>query len=143
VLFLIAILIFGYPKPGEMNSACRVGVVSAFGGPVTWLKVPGDPRDNYIAWMDWAPNSKEVVLQHLNRLQNMNELMAGDPAMGEFRTLFTDRDETWVEVADGFRWLHSGRDFLWEGERDGWKHIYRVRPPSSIADLNQKAGTYA
>src|SRR3954463_3387354 len=43
-----------YPKAGEQNSAARVGVVSADGGPTQWVAVPGDPRNNYIARMDWA-----------------------------------------------------------------------------------------
>ncbi len=40
-----------YPKAGESNSAARVAVVSADGGAVRWLEVPGDPRNNYSpAW---------------------------------------------------------------------------------------------
>ena len=60
-----------YPKVGEKNAACRVGVslkprVDKRGGP----QVPGDPRDNYIAFMEWAGNSHEIILQQLNRHQN-------------------------------------------------------------------------
>ena len=69
-----------YPKTGTTNSAGRVGVVSADGGNTVWLQVPGDPRNNYIARMDWAASSNEVVLQHLNRLQNTNDVMLGDAA---------------------------------------------------------------
>jgi len=115
-----------YPKVGEMNSACRIGVVNSFGGEVKWLKVPGDPRSNYIARMDWANNSKELVLQHLNRLQNTNEVMLGDISTGEVRTIFTDRDETWVEVVDDLHWLAGGKYFIWLSERDGWNHVYLV-----------------
>ena len=56
------------PEGGRDEFVGRVGVVSASGGPTQWLAVPGDPRNNYIARMDWAANSGEVVLQHLNRL---------------------------------------------------------------------------
>lgn len=36
---------FAYPKTGERNSACRIGVVPATGGPTKWIDVPGDtPR---------------------------------------------------------------------------------------------------
>ena len=57
-----------YPKVGTTNSACRVGVVSADGGEKPrWFMIPGDPRNNYIARMDWAANSREVVMQYLNR----------------------------------------------------------------------------
>src|SRR6266536_3459896 len=38
-----------YPKVGTRNSAVRAGVVSAAGGPTTWLQIspPDDPRENY------------------------------------------------------------------------------------------------
>jgi len=37
-----------YPKAGTTNSAVTAGVVSADGGPTTWLQIEGDPRDNYL-----------------------------------------------------------------------------------------------
>ena len=43
-----------YPKAGEANSAARVGIVSVAGGPTRWLQLEGDPRNHYIARMDWA-----------------------------------------------------------------------------------------
>ena len=49
-----------YPKAGETNSAARVGVVSATGGATRWLEIEGDPRNHYIARMDWAASSDEV-----------------------------------------------------------------------------------
>jgi dipeptidyl-peptidase-4 len=109
-----------------MNSACRVGVVSSSGGEVRWFKVPGDSRNNYIPWMDWANDSKEIILQHLNRLQNTNEVMLGNISTGEVRTIFTDHDEAWVEVVDNIRWLADGKYFTWLSERDGWNHVYLV-----------------
>ena len=115
-----------YPKVGEANSACRIGVVNSFGGEVKWLKVPGDSRNNYIPWMDWANSSKEIILQHLNRLQNTNEVMLGDVSTGEVRTVFIDHDEAWVEVVSDLRWLANGKYFTWLSERDGWNHVYLV-----------------
>ena len=43
-----------YPKAGEDNSAARIGVVDATGGETTWLRFEGDPRNHYLARMDWA-----------------------------------------------------------------------------------------
>ncbi len=120
------IITFRYPKVGERNSACRVGVVGASGGGVKWFEVPGDPSDNYIARMDWAANSREVMIQRLNRLQNKNEVMIGDAANGEVRTVFTDSDECWVEVCDSVQWLDGSQRFTWVSERDGWSHVYIV-----------------
>ena len=115
---------FPYPKAGETNSAVRVGVVGAEGGDVRWMDVPGDSRNQYIARMDWASSSNEIVLQRLNRLQNTLDIMLGDAATGRVRTILTERDEAWVDVGDDFRWLADGRRFTWVSERDGWRHVY-------------------
>ena len=118
---------FPYPKAGETNSAVRVGVVGARGGDVRWMDVPGDPRNHYLARMDWAESSTEIVLQRLNRLQNTLDVMLGDAATGRVRTILTERDEAWVDVGDDFRWLAKGKRFAWLSERDGWRHVYTVR----------------
>ena len=115
-----------YPKAGTTNSAARVGVVSASGGPTRWLAVPGDARDNYIARMDWAATSTEVVIQHLNRLQNTLTLYLGEAATGRVRPILVDRDSAWVDVVNDLRWLDGGKRFTWVSERDGWRHLYVV-----------------
>ena len=48
----------------------RVGVVPASGGETRWIEIPGDPRENYIARMEWVPDSDELVIQQLNRRQD-------------------------------------------------------------------------
>ncbi len=115
-----------YPKAGEANSAARVGIVSAAGGPSRWLEIPGDPRNHYIARMDWAAGGDEVLLQRLNRLQNTNELLLGDPRSGKVRAVLTERDSAWVEVVDNVTWLGQGKRLTWLSERSGWNHAYLV-----------------
>ncbi len=113
-----------YPKVGEKNSACRVGVVSAGGGKTRWMAVPGDSRDHYIAYLNWTDDAKQLVLQQLNRLQNTNRLMVGDPEARTVETVLTDRDAAWLEEVKPLRWLEDGNHFLWLSERDGWRHLY-------------------
>jgi dipeptidyl-peptidase-4 len=115
-----------YPKVGEVNSAARVGIVPAAGGPTRWLGIEGDPRNHYIARMDWAAGSDEVILQRLNRLQNTNEVMLGDARSGAVRTVLTEHDTTWVDVVNDVVWLSGGKEFTWVSERDGWNHVYAV-----------------
>src|SRR3954467_8770125 len=115
-----------YPKAGTTNSAAQVGVVSASGGNTVWLRVPGDPRNNYIAKLDWAGNSAEVVVQQLNRLQNTLAVMLGDARTGQVRTVHTERDSAWVDVGNDLRWLNGGRSFTWISERDGYRHLYLI-----------------
>ncbi|MEP6571363.1 MAG: S9 family peptidase [Gemmatimonadota bacterium] len=115
-----------YPKAGEPNSAARVGVVPATGGNVRWLDVPGDPRNNYIARMEWAESSDELVIQHLNRLQNTDDVLIADRRTGAVRKILSEHDSAWVSVVNDLRWLDRGRSFLWLSERDGWQHAYVV-----------------
>ena len=113
-----------YPKVGQVNPSSRVGVVPARGGPTRWMEVPGDPRNHYIARMEWAAGSSELVIQHLNRLQNLDEVMLLDASTGKARTILEERDPAWVDVVDDLNWLEGGRRFTWIGERDGWRHLY-------------------
>ncbi len=115
-----------YPKVGTTNSASRLGVVSLDGSPTRWIELPGDPRQNYLARMDWAASSEEILFQRLNRLQNTNNVMLGDVSSGSARTILVDRDEAWVNVVNDLVWLEGGEQFTWVSERDGWRHAYLV-----------------
>jgi dipeptidyl-peptidase-4 len=115
-----------YPIAGTANSAVRVGVVSASGGETRWMNVPGDPRDNYIARIEWNPDSAHLLVEHLNRLQNTDDILLADTATGEVRSMFQDKDSAWVDLMDSFKWINGGKEFLFSSERSGWRHVYRV-----------------
>ncbi|UCE50012.1 MAG: S9 family peptidase, partial [Phycisphaerales bacterium] len=119
---------FEYPKVGQMNSACRVGVISSRGGKTRWFEPSDDLRNHYIPRMEWAENSKQIVFQHLNRLQNTNEITLGNVRSGKMRKIMVDRDEAWLDVRDelNLKWLDDGKHFTWLSERDGWRHLYLV-----------------
>src|SRR6266545_4895930 len=114
-----------YPKAGETNSAARVGVVNAAGGATRWLSVPGDPRNNHMGRMGGVGGgARELVIQHMNRLQNTLHVILADPQPGAVRTVFTDQDSAWVGQFDELTFVNRGRDILWRSERSGWSHLY-------------------
>ena len=117
-----------YPKAGSTNSAARVGVVGSSGGETVWMEVPGDPRNNYIARMEWAASPDELVIQHLNRLQNTLQIMLADASTGAVRTIHTESDpDAWVDMrVELFEWIDDGQRFLWLSESDGWRHAYVI-----------------
>ncbi len=145
-----------YPKAGTTNSSCRVGVIPAAGGDIVWFEPSDDLRNNYIARMEWAANSVEIVLQHLNRRQDRLEVILGSARTGEMRTVLVEEDSAWVDVRDrdDFRWLAAGRKFTWVSERDGWRRVYladratgaltAVTPEAtdvlSIVNIDEKGG---
>ena len=118
-----------YPLAGTTNSAVRVGVVDARGGPVTWMSVPGDPREHYIARLQWA-DRRALLIQQLNRLQNTVAYLLADAASGSVREMWRDRDAAFITIGFGgmpeARPLRSGSEFLVLSEKDGWMHAYRL-----------------
>lgn len=118
---------FPYPKAGETNATVRVGVVSASGGPTVWIGRPMTSDDGYIARMQWAPDSRNLLIQRLNRRQNELRFVLADARTGTEKAVTIDRDPAWVDVADtgpeGVSWCGGDR-FLLLSERDGWRRLY-------------------
>ncbi len=112
-----------YPKAGEANSTVRVGSVELASGQVTWFDT-GDDEDVYLARMEWAASSEEVVIQRLNRHQSQLDLLLGDARTGDTSLLFSERDEAWLDANDDLRWIGGGQEFTWTSDRDGFTHVY-------------------
>ncbi len=124
-----------YPKAGTTNSAVKVGVMPADGGDTRWFNIPGDPRNNYLARMDFIPNSDEVMIQQLNRKQNTNTVWVGDVNTMELNNILTDTDKAFLDIHDNIMWLDNENYFTWTSERDGWLHLYRVSRDGKKMDL--------
>jgi len=125
-----------YPKVGTTNPAAKVGVVSVLGGAPRFFNIPGDPRNHYLARMDFAASSEEVMIQQLNRLQNTNRVMLGNIHSMEVKTILTETDKAFVDIHDDTQWMQGGKAFTWSSERDGWRHLYVVsRDGSKILDV--------
>lgn len=127
-----------YPKAGTTNSAVKVGVISVEGGETNWFDIPGDPRNNYLARMEFIPNSNEVMIQQLNRLQNSNTVWVGDIHSLRLTNILTDKDEAFLDVHDNIEWLDGEKFFTWTSEKDGWLHLYKVSRDGKQMDLITK-----
>jgi dipeptidyl-peptidase-4 len=75
--------------------------------------------------MDWV-DADTLALQHLNRLQNVNDLLLAEADTGVVRRAHRDESDAWVEVVNDLDWINQGDEFLWTSEADGWRHVYRV-----------------
>jgi dipeptidyl-peptidase-4 len=115
-----------YPKVGTTNSAVRVGVVDIESAETVWIRLDGDPRQNYVPQMDWADSAEQLIIQYVNRQQNRNEVLLASAIDGSVRHIFTDSDDAWVDANTDVKWLADGQYFTWLSERDGWRHLYTV-----------------
>jgi dipeptidyl-peptidase-4 len=159
------VLTIPYPKVSTTNPSARIGVVSISSfpppsslspsdespsvPPTLWLDIPGHPRENYIAMIDWADNSDNLILQQLNREQNQNTVWMADRRDGSVTKIYCDCDEAWVDFVSTIFWISSediselpedvrvssqlwdekarGRYFFtFLSEEDGWRHVYLI-----------------
>jgi dipeptidyl-peptidase-4 len=115
-----------YPKVGQDPSSCKVGIVNIATAQTKWLNIPGDKVQNYIPRMDWIPNTNEVILQQLNREQNVSKLFVANAATGAAENIYTETDKAWIDAAKDWQWINEGKEFIWTSEKDGWRHVYRI-----------------
>lgn len=145
---------FPYPKAGDTNADARIGVVSialavrmqlldfAFSptaSAVVWMEPKATSESGYIARMDWAANSDELLIQMLNRRQDTNEFVLADADTGKARTILQDKDEAWVDVVNtgpnGVEWVSGGTEFVFYSERSGWRHLHAADREGRVRDL--------
>jgi len=126
-----------YPKTGQNPSSCRVGVVNTEDLKTTWMKIPGDPVQNYIVRLEFIPATDNLLTQQLNRKQNESKLYISEASTGNTRVIEEESDAAWVDIyqpgnqyaidfTNKFIWLPESNSILWDSEKDGWRHLYQV-----------------
>lgn len=129
---------FPYPKVGTTLSSVKVGVVAATGGATKWFNIPGDPRNHYLARMDFIPQSHEVMIQQLNRPQDSNFVWTGDIHSMKVKNILTETAKAFLDVHDNILWMNNQQYFTWSSEKDGWLHLYKVSRDGKSVDLITK-----
>lgn len=117
---------FAYPKVGTTNPEARIGVISLDDDRITWMQIEGDKRNNYLARMEWANSEKELIIQQINRRQNINRIILANAITGDSQVIFVEEVETWLDVYDDLTWLDEGDYFTWNSDKTGWMHFYLV-----------------
>lgn len=126
-----------YPTAGQTPSPARIGVADVTSGQITWLALPGDPKQHYLPRMEWN-SATEILVQQLNRKQNESKIFSCNPQTGVANQIYVETDAAWIDLYTPwenvyaldfrhyFRWLNGGKEFLWMSEKDGWRHAYRI-----------------
>ncbi|HEX2393988.1 MAG TPA: DPP IV N-terminal domain-containing protein, partial [Bacteroidales bacterium] len=130
-----------YPLVGEKPSSCRVGIIDIRGEETKWINLPGEPDQNYIIRMEFIPWSNQILFHQINRKQNESRLFVCDLLTGNFRLIYEEKDDAWVDVFDyssreeyevdfalDYSWLYNRKSLIWISEKDGWRHFYEISP---------------
>ena len=86
-----------YPKPGDPNPAVRIGTVHTGTTGVTWAAF-SEKDDQYFGHPFWTPDSRQLLIQWMNRAQDTLILYGLDPRTGIRRTLCTEHQQSWVDL---------------------------------------------
>lgn len=107
---------FRYPRAGTANAVVDLGIVAADGGEPRFVRWDL-ARYPYLAAVAW-PAEGPLLLTVMNREQTDLALLTLEPAGGTFRTLLTEHDDAWLNLAPGNpTWVGDG--FVWMTERSG------------------------
>lgn len=111
-----------YPKAGDPLPLVELRIFDLESGRTVRLQTGDDP-EAYLARVHWRADGAQVAVERLNRGQDQLDLLLCSAQDGSCRTLATQREKTWVNVANAFTFLSDGR-FLWSSEESGWCQLY-------------------
>ncbi|MEJ5145115.1 S9 family peptidase [Sphingobacterium sp. MYb388] len=123
-----------YPKVGQVPSACTIWTYQLATDATTQIQVPGDAIQHYIPRMEWSLDSKQVILQQLNRKQNESKIYLIDVATNNAKNIHSEKNDSWIDIKSrwnnndptGWDWIQNGKAFIWVSEKDGWRKIYQI-----------------
>ncbi|MEN5233079.1 S9 family peptidase [Sphingobacterium faecium] len=123
-----------YPKVGQSPSACSIWTYQLTIDATTSVQVPGDAIQHYIPRMEWSLDSKQIILQQLNRKQNESKIYLVDVATNTPKNIYTETSDSWIDIKSrwnnndpsGWDWIQNGKAFIWVSEKDGWRKIYQI-----------------
>ncbi|MFL5426249.1 MAG: DPP IV N-terminal domain-containing protein [Myxococcales bacterium] len=131
-----------YPRPGKPNAKISFGIVSAEGGPTTWIEWD-KKKWEYVSRVNWEENAP-LTLQLLTRDQKDLLLAAVDERTGKLRELWREHDDAWVAIAHDYHFLRDGKAFLWSSESRGeWQLQLHSADGKLLRDLTALEFGYA
>jgi len=116
---------YKYPKAGEANSVVTAHYVNVNSAKITSIDLG---EYEYIPRMKWSANENKLILQTLNRHQNLLKYHLLDFAIKRpvSRVFFEEKSDTYVEIDDNLVLLNDGKSLLRTSESSGYNHLYKV-----------------
>lgn len=123
-----------YPKVGQSPSACSIWTYELSSGENRRVDIPGDAEQHYIPRMEWCLDSKQLILQQLNRKQNQSKIYIAPIATHAAQAIHQESSDSWIDIKarwnnndpSGWDWVQDGKAFIWVSEKDGWRKIYQI-----------------
>lgn len=114
-----------YPMAGMTSEQVTLGIYDLLSGETVFAKT-GEPKDQYLTAVTWAPDSKSVYIGLLNREQNYLRMNQYDAQSGDsLRNVFVEQDPKYVEPENPlFFEENNNTQFIWVSETGGYDQLY-------------------
>mgnify|MGYP001170860322 FL=1 len=114
---------FKYPKAGEPNSTVEIFIYDLATNKVVEAGIETN-EEFYIPRIKWTKNENVLSVQRMNRHQNNLDFILVNASDGSAKTIFTETDDSYINVTDNLTFLNDGDHFVWTSEKSGFNHIY-------------------
>lgn len=114
-----------YPKAGDPNPEVKVGFVNATGGEVTWSDF-NEKDDQYFGQPYWSFDSKNIMVQWMNRDQNNLKFYQVDPNSGAKKEIYDEKQSSWINLdhEERITYLADNKHYILKSDKTGWAHYY-------------------
>lgn len=128
-----------YPMNGMESENVRLGIYDVASGKTAWCDVNEYGSDRYLTNISWSPDSRNVIIQVLDRTQKHLKLNMYRAADGSFaRTILTEDDSRYVEPLDPVRFLKGTYSFIYRtNNRDGFRNLYLCDTLGTVRRLTE------
>ncbi|HWW40544.1 S9 family peptidase [Pedobacter sp.] len=114
-----------YPKAGDPNPEVRIGFVPSAGGKVVWADF-NEKDDQYFGTPYWSFDSRNMMVQWLNRGQDNLKFYSVDPLTGSKKEIYDEKQSSWIDLDyDGrIEYLKDNKHYILKSDKTGWAHFY-------------------
>jgi dipeptidyl-peptidase-4 len=116
-----------FARVGEKIESLRLAVVDIAEKQTKWLPIETPPEGFYFGQVEWAGNSKEILVEMMSRFRDTREFLLVN-VHGQIKKIYSETNAAWAESALGknseLTWVRNGEAFVVVTEKDGWRHAY-------------------
>ena len=114
-------------RVGGKLPTLRIGVADCLSREIDWLPIEAPEEGFYLHQVEWAGNSKEVLVEIQSRFRDKRQLLLASTD-GTVKQIFNETNEAWAVgshgINSGLQWIRDGDAFIVISEKDGWRHAY-------------------
>ncbi len=122
---------YKYPVAGQVNSKVQVISYDVETRASKTMKVPLDV-DGYVNKIEFGLRSDRLMVNTMNRNQNLMKLYAVNPRSASAKLIYTDKSDSWIDPFMTEMTRYYENSFVVASEKSGYCHLYEYSNAGSL-----------